>query len=262
MHLYISEAIRVTLATFVVRCTGGFCGRTHMDRPIFTAFAVGVALGDIQTGLKCAAAVEGMFVGVAHVGTMVTDYTLAAIIVTAMTIINKSSAEDYEATLALAVPVATFGVAWMNISRPLFALWYPVLTKYAEKGDWAGVRRVRWIKMVVGWIPSLFPVFLFVAFGPDSVQAILDHLPAIVMKTAGAAGGLMTGFGLSLCMNQLWDNKFCGWWFFGFVLAKYAGLPVVSILVISIAIGIAYAQLMDAGTGKSAAANEEEELFA
>lgn len=260
MQLYVSEAIRVCIASFIIRDCSSFWGRTSMDRPICAASITGLLLGDVKTGLQVAAAVEGMFVGVAHVGTMVTDYTLAAIFVSAMTIINKGGNTD--AYLALAVPVASLGVAFMNITRPLFSLWYPVLTKYAEVGDWRGVKNVRWIKAVIGWLPNQILIFLAVAFGTSTINFILEGMPDLLNRTCSAAGGLMIGFGIALCLNQLWDNKYCAWFFFGWVLTKYAGLATIAVLVISIAIGIAYAQLLDTSNKSVGTVSEEEELFA
>ena len=99
----------------------------------------------------------------------------------------------------------------------------------------------------------------------------MASLPAWVMRGLSAASGMMTGIGFAILTTMIWSKEIGGFFFVGFVLAKYLGLGTLPIAIIMAVVAIMYffndKKILDAknAAGKATAdntpANSEEDFF-
>lgn len=261
--MYTTQALLAVLVTIICYSGTYLWGRMMMDRPIIVASMLGLVLGDIQTGLICGATLEAVFLGVSHIGGSNLNYCMATIFTTTFAIITQS---DLETILALAVPISTLGTLVEQGYRFISALFVGYMDRLIEANDQKKFSIMRLIIFCVTHPIYWLVVFFGISVGSEAVQAFLDNLPPFINAALNVSKGLFGGIGLALVLNQIWDKKYCAWFFFGYVLSVYAGLPTIAILVISIAIAISIAvgeienrKGMVTTTGK--VLTEEEELF-
>lgn len=238
---HITEALLVTLAAIICYSSTYLIGRMMQDRPIVVGFVVGLLLGDVKTGLVCGATLELVFLGVANIGGSNLNYCMATLFVTAFAIISGAGSTEaaLENLLVIAVPVSTLGTLVEQAYRFISALFVGYLDDLIDKNK---QKQYSIMRIVIHFLTHplyWLVVFFGVAAGADAVQLFLNNLPPIVQSTMNIFKGLCGGIGLAVALNQIWDKKYCAWFFFGFVLSAYAGLPTIAILVISIAIAIA-----------------------
>ncbi|MBP3399475.1 MAG: PTS sugar transporter subunit IIC [Erysipelotrichaceae bacterium] len=258
---YTTEALLAVLVTIICYSGTYLWGRMMMDRPIIVASLLGIVLGDIQTGLICGATLEAVFLGVSHIGGSNLNYCMATIFTTTFAIITDS---DLETILALAVPISTLGTLVEQGYRFVSAMFVGYMDKLIEANEQKKYSIMRFVIFCVTHPIYWAVVFFGIAAGAEAVQAFLDSLPPFISATMNVSKGLFGGIGLALVLNQIWDKKYCAWFFFGFVLSVYAGLPTIAILVIAIAIAIALATIeLEMRKNKPAVAAEmsEEEAF-
>ena len=240
------------------------------QRPIVIATITGLFLGDIQTGIVMGATLESIFMGISAIGGSVpADAMAASIIAVAYTIISGS---DVETGLALAMPIGTVMSSVNEMYKPVLASFAPHFEKLAASGDMKKFRaQTIFFGVFVDRLPQCIILFLAIAFGVNGLEAFMASLPAWVMRGLSAASGLMTGIGFAILTTMIWSKEIGGFFFVGFVLAKYLGLGTLPIAIIMAVVAIMYffndKKILDAKNagGKTTAdntpANSEEDFF-
>lgn len=260
---HVSEALRVVLAAMICYSSTYLIGRMMQDRPIVVGFVVGLLLGDVKTGLVCGATLELVFLGVANIGGSNLNYCMATLFVTAFAIISGagSTEQALENLLVIAVPVSTLGTLVEQIYRFISAFFVGYLDDLIDQNKQKQFSISRFVIHFLTHPLYWLVVFFGVAAGADAVQVFLNNLPPIISATMNVFKGLCGGIGLAVALNQIWDKKYAAWFFFGFVLSAYAGLPTIAILVISIAIAIAVVTAGGPTPAVATSAKSEEEEF-
>ena len=102
--------------SIILGLIGVFCildsrllGRLNFERPLITCTLVGLALGDLKTGLAVGASMELISMGLVNIGGAVPpDMNMAAIITSAFAITTSATIET---ALAIAMPIAVLECA-------------------------------------------------------------------------------------------------------------------------------------------------------
>ena len=235
----VQNALVVALVYFILNVGDTyFLSWQVFTRPIAIGPIVGLALGDLKTGLIMGAALESLFMGVSAVGgAMPTDWVLSSTISTAYAITSKGSV-DMETALALAMPI---GVVLMNLPRilsPLFAL----LPAYWEKLAATGNHKAFLIQssLASGLNPLVNTIIVFVAvsFGVDGLNLLLASIPPWLLKGIAVSGAMMMAIGFALLTSMIWDWSLCHYFIIGFILVKYLGLGTLPIAIIASSVAI------------------------
>lgn len=116
--------------------------------------------------------------------------------------------------------------------------------------------------------------FLGVYLGAEPVAAIVNQIPANVMSGLNAVGALLPAVGMALLLQMLWSTELSIYFFLGFTLYQYLGLPMIAIAVLGVIIAVASAlrdkeifDLTKKGLATQAVSNDsvtsdEEDFFA
>lgn len=210
-----------------------------LQRPIITAAITGILLGDAQVGIIMGASLEAIFMGISAIGGSIpTDACAASILAVAMTILTGC---DVETGLALAMPIGTILATVNELWKTVLASFAPLWEQLAGSGDDRKFfRLLLFFGLVVDRLPQTLILFISVAFGVDGLGRVIGYLPQWVMNGFGAASGMMTAVGFAILTSMIWSKEIGGFFFVGFVLAKYLNLDMLPIAIIMAAVAIMY----------------------
>lgn len=230
----IVQAILLGLIAFIGKCDLA-TGTNMIQRPIVLGPLVGLVLGDLSAGITIGATLELFFLGSISVGAYIPpNVIVGGVLGTAFAI---STGQGTEAAITLAMPIALIAQAVDNV---LFSLVRPLLAqladRYAAKGN---TKAVCVIHMGTGFITCtvLFLLtFLGFAIGSSRMEAFLNMIPAVVTDGLSIATGLLPALGFAMLARMIMSKNVVPYFFLGFVLSAYFGVPVVGIAIIGLII--------------------------
>lgn len=223
--------------SIVLGLIGVFCifdsrllGRLNFERPLITSTLVGLALGDLQTGLELGATLELMSLGIVTIGAAApVDMNMAAIITTAFTILTDASPET---AIALSVPIALLGQSIAIVVRILLAN----LTHVAEHAiEIKKFKRARDMHIVWGTfcyaLSYFIPIFLAVYLGAGVVEIIVNYIPEWLSNGLLLSTKLLTAYGISLLLSMMLKKELIPYFILGFFLVGYFQLDITGVAV-------------------------------
>lgn len=225
------EAFVVAFSLFVLKILDDFFGNQACSRPIVVGTAVGIACGDIPTGVLMGAQLEAIYMGVsAFGGVMAADYTMSTAIGVGLACITKC---DMETALAITVPIGTIINTLKPVKSGIMDLLTPLYKKYEQKGEYGRFYALLWGQTI--GIQELFDcalVFLCIFFGSDAVEAVIAALPAFILNGLNTSAGILVVVGLALLTQCVWTSTTPVWVILGFILFKYLGFTNTTCAVI------------------------------
>ncbi|MEJ8738499.1 PTS sugar transporter subunit IIC [Erysipelotrichaceae bacterium HCN-30851] len=237
------EAIIVGIIAVLARFDFQWLGMNMLDRPLTTCTLVGLALGDIQTGLMCGASLEIAFLGVITIGVATTggDVIIGATLATAFTII---SGQGLETAMALAIPISVVVMPFMQFSKIVNTYFAERLHEYVESGK---TNHMALYHCIIGPIPTIIqyftPVFLAILLGSDFVINLINNMPQMIMDGMTIASKLLPAYGFAMLIDMMISKRFIPFFALGFLLYAYAGLGTMATALFACVIAVVYLQL-------------------
>ncbi|MBQ7889021.1 MAG: PTS sugar transporter subunit IIC [Erysipelotrichaceae bacterium] len=231
------------LATFVYWLVYQTCYLFRMQynvEPIVLAPAIGLALGDLQTGLIVGAALEAIFLGTMVVGGQrPSNPAIAAVVCTFLAIKTNLG---IEAAVAIAYPVSVLGNNMGQYVRVFTFAVLPWMHDIVLKHD--DIKKYRLVSYIfmffVSFSAQYVAAFIFMALGEAAVTTISSNIPAWLINGFGASGRALAAMGMAITLNMLWDKEILGFYFIGFILFKALGLSLIQIAVLSVGVAMVY----------------------
>lgn len=235
----IHGGIIAALVWMIVQGTDRLLGWQTLQRPIITAVITGFLLGDIKTGILMGASLEAIFMGISAIGGSIpSDACAGSILAVSMTLLTGC---DMETGLALAMPIGTVLATVNELWKTVLASFAPFWEKLASKGDdKLFTRMVILFGLIVDRLPLTIILFISVAFGVEGLSQVIGALPSWIMNGFGAASGMMTAVGFAILTSMIWSKEIGGYFFIGFVLAKYLNLDMLPIAIIMAVVAIGH----------------------
>ena len=211
-------------------------GTLYTFRPIVLGPLVGLALGDVKTGVEIGASLELLFMGAISVGAYIPpDVNIGGVLATAFAI---SMGKGVDAGVALAMPIAVISLGIGNLVSAIT----PVCLKIADDGAAQGNdSKIMFTQWLMGAFATSYKFLLaFGAFyiGADKVQDLLDFIPQFILDGMGVAAGILPAMGFAMLMRMIINKKLIPFFFLGFVLASYANIPVLGVAIIAVIIAV------------------------
>lgn len=197
---------------------------------------VGIILGNPTTGLLLGAELEALFLGSVTIGTYIApDAGISSILATAFAI---HAGMDTQAALLLAVPIAVLATSLQNVLWAGYSFTSKIADDYAAKGDEKGVYRVMWFEGILNALLKFLMVFLAWIYGSDSVVAIINKIPAVILNGMATAGGVLPAIGLAMLASTMMNKNNVIYLLLGYIGAAYLKLPTIALALIGIIIVI------------------------
>ena len=125
--------------------------------------------------------------------------------------------------------------------KPVLASFAPYWEKLAASGKEKSFRaQVMFCGFFVDRLPQAIILFAAIAFGVNSLEHVMNNLPAFIMAGLSASSSMMTGIGFAILLSMIWNKEIGCFFFLGYVLCKYMSLPTVAIAIIAAVISITY----------------------
>lgn len=229
-------------------------GTLYAFRPIVLCPLVGLVLGDLQSALAIGASLELLFMGSISIGAYVPpDETIGGVLACAFAI---QLGQSTEAAIALAMPIATLCLAIKNIINAVMPMFVDAADRFAAKGNLSGIYAMHWAIGLVGMVNAFIIVTLSFYLGADAIQGLLDWIPQFVLDGFGVAANILPAMGFAMLGRLVITKQLVPFYFLGFLLCAYAGIPVLGVALIAVIIGINKFDLLGMGGAQTQAAFE------
>lgn len=230
------DAVLIALIAFLAYMAD-FFGYSQYDRPLCTGVLVGLALGDVQTGLIVGASLELVYMGTMTIGgAFPPDIYTGGILGTAFAITTGTGVEG---AVALSLPIGSLALL---VKYFIYLFVRGAIThkadRYAEVADDKGVARMHIVSMLAYCIPMAILVGLSFYVGGPAVQALLDAIPEFIMRGLSAASGIIPALGFAMLIKMIINKDVAPYFFIGFIIAAYLEIPIIGIAAIAIMIAL------------------------
>ncbi|MDK6233180.1 PTS mannose/fructose/sorbose/N-acetylgalactosamine transporter subunit IIC [Aerococcus sanguinicola] len=218
-------------SSLLLGMTGGFY---IVGRPLVAGLLVGLAFGDVQAGVLCGLAVQGVFIANLSTG----GATNSEITYASYGGIGLALATTKDPAIAVTLSVLigqTFGLIFYNTRMALYSFWNNRAQKAAEDLDDRGIVLNHFIlPQITTFLIRAVPIFLAIYFGRDLVDALLKSVPEIVTHIISVLGGVLPALGIAMLMAIVIKEKLHLIFFFaGFVLLAFADLSMIALVFIA-----------------------------
>ena len=221
-------------------------GTLYAFRPIVLCPLVGLVLGDLQTGLAIGASLELLFMGSISIGAYVPpNETVGGVLACAFAI---SLGESTEAAIALAMPIAVLTLSLKNIMRVIDPFFVDMADKFAAQGNVKGIYAIHFLLgNALGCV--LYFTLCSTAFylGVDAVKGLLDMIPQFAIDGFGIAANILPAMGFAMLGRLVLTKQVMPYFFLGFLITSYAGIPVLGVAILAIIIAIEKFDLLKMG---------------
>ena len=188
-------------------------GMCMLDRPLFLGPAVGLIMGDFQTGIVVGASLELVMMGIVGIGSAtIPDTVSGSILATAFAI---GSGLDVSAAVALSLPIATLGQLVGVLVRTANGYFAHQADKAAERGDYKGIDRALWGGAGLFFLAYFLLVFCGALLGSAVIGSFVEKLPQSVISGFSVASGMLPALGIAILMQLLFDKKNVAFFFVG-----------------------------------------------
>lgn len=228
----IIQAILLGCIAFIGKCDLA-TGDCLIQKPIVLGPLVGAVLGDVQSGIIIGAFLELAFIGSQSIGAFIPpNVIVGGVLGTAFAITTGRGAE---VAVTLAYPIALLASVIDNF---LFTTIRPMLGKladsYAEKGN---TRAVGMVHMGAGFLTcTILAVLVASGFllGSTVIENVVNSIPAVITNGLTIATGLLPALGFAMLAQMIMNKKVIAFFFLGFLLSAYLGVPVVGIAALGV----------------------------
>jgi PTS system mannose-specific IIC component len=241
-----------------------------LGRPLVAGLICGLAFGEVQAGILCGVAVQGVFIANLSTG----GATNAEITYASYGGIGLALATTGDPAVAVTLSVLignTFGLIFYNLRMAFYSAFNNKAMEAAQEGSVKGIRL--WhliIPQICTFCLRFFPVFLVIYLGEGMVNNLLNSVPELVTHMIQVLGGVLPALGIGLLMNMVIKEKIQFiWLLFGFVLYAFAGLGTIPVVFIAAALALVLYMISSksnaapvaAGTASEDAVYEDDDLF-
>lgn len=212
-------------------------GTSLISRPIVTGMLVGLALGDIKSGIIMGATLELAFIGSFSVGASIPPDTVTGGILGVAFAISSNA--GVETALLLALPIATFTLILKNIYLGLFI---PILNHKADKyADEGNVKGIEYMHLLSGFGLSLMlgiVVAMSYLLGSSTISELVNSIPEFIQHGLSVATGIIPALGFAMLAKLLLNKAVVPYFFFGFVLTAYLNIPLTGMAILGAIIAV------------------------
>ena len=215
---------------------GGVGGYYILGRPLVAGFLIGLVFGDVQAGVLCGLAVQGVFIASMHTGgTSSSEITYASYGGIGLAL---ATTKDPAVAVTLAIFIGqTFGLIFYNLRMAGFSYFNHKAEKAAANLDIKGLilNQIVYTQFIT-FLVRVIPIMLAIYFGKDLVESLLKSMPEVVTHIVSVLGGVLPALGIAMLMNILIKKKAeLVFFFLGFVLIAFAKLNTVALVFIAAA---------------------------
>lgn len=230
------QAGLISLVTWVISSGEAWLAYPMINQPLVLCPIVGLIMGDFTLGVIAGATLQLVFMGVMGIGgTLPADSTLGSVIGTAFAI---SMGQSVEVALTFAVPIAAVGSIFTLIGYLLRGLFNPLVEKYCAAGNDKALERLHLGLAFLPDLPKNIVLFAALVFGAGPAEQLVNMIPDVVIAGLDYASNLMPAVGIALLLRMMWSRKMAVYFFAGFLLVAFLGMPLISVACMGVVLAV------------------------
>ncbi len=218
----------------------GYVSMNMFGRPLIIATIAGLVVGDVRTGIIIGITLQSLYLGAVVIGgvSSLPSIGLTSWFAVPLCII---SGEDAEVAAALCVTICMAGSAVETILRSVNNVVKQFFLHWSDsalrQGNLRAAYWIPWITNAITFLENFVIVVAFALVGQEVVVAVVSALPAWVSGVMGTFTNLLPLLGFMMLLSVMLKNNL-QWILFlmGFALAKVAGLDIITVTIIALAI--------------------------
>ena len=239
------QAIIIGLIYWVCKWTPGYSSiMPGAYSPMFISVFLGLVLGDVTQAVIIGAYLEAVYLGLATDlgGVTTVDKALATCIVVPVAILGGLTPE---VAVTLAIPFGLLGTFTTNIVKTSLSFVCNRCDGLAEEANADAIARTMLFATAGLWLVfAAIPCMVIVYLGPTVVQGLVSAIPVWLNNGLTVAGGLLPALGFAMIIRTIGRKNFLIFFFLGFFVVKYLGVPTLGCAIFGAIMSIVYIQLM------------------
>lgn len=218
--------ILVVLVAFIAG-VASVVDERQFHRPLVACTLMGLALGDLTTGIILGGFLELIALGWMNVGAAMAPDSALASTISAVVVIQGHL--NIETGIAIAVPLAAAGQVLTIFVRTITVFFQHQADNFAKTANFRGIELMHISGMALQGLRVAIPTAIVALISSDELTRLLGLIPAEVTTGLRIAGGMITVVGFAMVINMMRSKALMPFFFLGFIAA--AAIPATQSIV-------------------------------
>ncbi|AYM03855.1 mannose/fructose/sorbose family PTS transporter subunit IIC [Levilactobacillus brevis] len=220
----------------------GVVDEWEFHQPIVACTLVGLATGNLVSGIALGASLQLVTLGWMNIGAAVApDPALAAVV--AAWWVSGPAHLPVAAGVILAIPLALIG---QGLTRGLRHLIIPLVAQADVAAAAGNLHKIDWLhrsSVVLQGLRVMIPTAVLMALPTAWIQLSFQALPATIRGGLHVAAGLLVIVSFAIVINMMATRQLWPFFCIGFALGTDSHLSLVALGLIGVALAILYLRL-------------------
>ena len=199
----------------------------QFHRPLVACTLMGLALGDLSTGIMLGGFLELIALGWMNVGAAMAPDSALASTISAVVVIQGH--QNIETGIAIAVPLAAAGQVLTIFVRTITVFFQHQADNFAKTANFRGIELMHLSGMALQGLRVAIPTAIVALISSEELTRLLNMIPAEVTVGLRIAGGMITVVGFAMVINMMRSKALMPFFFLGFIAA--AAIPASQSIV-------------------------------
>ena len=218
--------ILVVLVAFIAG-VASVVDERQFHRPLVACTLMGLALGDLPTGIILGGFLELIALGWMNVGAAMAPDSALASTISALVVIQGH--QNIDTGIAIAVPLAAAGQVLTIFVRTITVFFQHQADNFAKTANFRGIELMHLSGMALQGLRVAIPTAIVALISSDELTRLLNMIPAEVTVGLRIAGGMITVVGFAMVINMMRSKALMPFFFLGFIAA--AAIPATQSIV-------------------------------
>lgn len=218
--------ILVVLVAFIAG-VASVVDERQFHRPLVACTLMGLALGDLTTGIILGGFLELIALGWMNVGAAMAPDSALASTISAVVVIQGH--QNIETGIAIAVPLAAAGQVLTIFVRTITVFFQHQADNFAKTANFRGIELMHLSGMALQGLRVAIPTAIVALISSEELTRLLGMIPEQVTIGLRIAGGMITVVGFAMVINMMRSKALMPFFFLGFIAA--AAIPATQSIV-------------------------------
>jgi len=209
--------ILVVLVAFIAG-VASVVDERQFHRPLVACTLMGLALGDLPTGIMLGGFLELIALGWMNVGAAMAPDSALASTISALVVIQGH--QNIDTGIAIAVPLAAAGQVLTIFVRTITVFFQHQADNFAKTANFRGIELMHLSGMALQGLRVAIPTAIVALISSDELTRLLNMIPAEVTVGLRIAGGMITVVGFAMVINMMRSKALMPFFFLGFIAAS------------------------------------------
>lgn len=243
----IISAVLVVVVAFLAGM-GGILDEFQFHQPLVACTLIGLVTGNLEAGIILGGSLQMVALGWANIGAAVApDAALASVASAIILALGGQGVKGVDSAFAIAMPLAVAGLFLTMIARTLAVAIVHAMDRAAEAGNIRAIEMWQVVAICMQGLRIAIPATLLLMIPAESVQALLEAMPAWLNEGMAIGGGMVVAVGYAMVINLMATREVWPFFFLGFALAPISELTLIATGVLGVVIAIVYLNLQASG---------------